>query len=168
MPRNMLINFPQLLGDVNAVVLVTELTLASARDAIRIISWLKSHASHAKIIVVCNKFQPGTAEISKSDFEASIETKIDVTIPYDAKAAAQAAKLGQTFAEANRTTKAAGAIRELADVIIGSSEGGESGGESAGKKSLLGNFDLKAMLPKKKAKSKAPAEQEAEAVEDVD
>ncbi len=44
LPRNMLINFPQLMADVNVVVLATELTLASARDAIRILSWLKTNA----------------------------------------------------------------------------------------------------------------------------
>ena len=40
LPRNMLINFPHLLADVNVVVVATEMTLASARDAIRILSWL--------------------------------------------------------------------------------------------------------------------------------
>jgi pilus assembly protein CpaE len=44
MPRNMLINFPHLLSDVNAVVLTTELTLAGARDAIRLLAWLKANA----------------------------------------------------------------------------------------------------------------------------
>jgi pilus assembly protein CpaE len=44
LPRNMLINFPHLLADVNAVVLTTELTLASARDAIRLLAWLKANA----------------------------------------------------------------------------------------------------------------------------
>src|SRR3989337_2126830 len=36
LPRNMLINFPHLLTDVNVVALVTEMTLASARDTIRL------------------------------------------------------------------------------------------------------------------------------------
>ena len=38
LPRNMLINFPQLLANMQAVVVVTELTLAGARDGIRILS----------------------------------------------------------------------------------------------------------------------------------
>ena len=76
LPRNMLINFPHLLADVNVVLLVTEMTLASARDAIRILSWLKANAAHVQPIVIANKVQPGVAEISKADFEASIERKI--------------------------------------------------------------------------------------------
>ena len=151
MPRNMLINFPQLLADVNAVALVTELTLASARDTIRLISWLKANAPHTRIHVVSNKAQASVAEISKADFEASIENPIAVTIPYDVKAASNAAKLGQTFVEANGASKATSAIRDLAGLILGAEESDDAG--DAGKKgSLLGKFDFKSMLPKKDKK----------------
>jgi len=151
MPRNMLINFPQLVADVNVVVLVTELTLASARDTIRLLSWLKANAPHARVVVVANKVQPAVAEISKTDFEASIETKITLSIPYDVKAASNAAKLGQTFADANRSTKAGGVLRELSKSIIGAAEevGTDAATKDGSKKSLLGKFDLKSMMPKK-------------------
>ena len=153
LPRNMLINFPHLLADVNVVVVATEMTLASARDAIRILSWLKSNAPHARPIVVANKVQPAITEISRSDFEASIERKINLTVPYDVKAAANSAKLGQTFAEANRSTKAGAVMRDIAAAVMGA--GDEVASEAdvpvlSGKKSLLGKFDLKAMLPPKK------------------
>ncbi|QGN55333.1 pilus assembly protein CpaE [Novosphingobium sp. Gsoil 351] len=153
LPRNMLINFPHLLADVNVVVVATEMTLASARDAIRILSWLKTNASHARPIVVANKVQQGMSEISRADFEASIERKIDLTVPYDIKAAANSAKLGQTFAEANRSTKAGAVMREIATVVMGAGEEAADEAEGKvvqGKKSLLGKFDLKAMLPPKK------------------
>ena len=156
LPRNMLINFPHLLGDVNVVVVATEMTLASARDAIRILSWLKANAPHARPIVVANKVQAGMAEIGKADFEASIERKINITIPYDIKAAANAAKLGQTFVQANRSTKAGAAMRELATAVIGSAEdaAAEAIGKAPGaKKSLLGKFgDFKSLMPAKARK----------------
>ncbi|MFN4134412.1 MAG: pilus assembly protein CpaE [Novosphingobium sp.] len=159
MPRNMLINFPHLLADVNVVVLVTELTLAGARDAIRLLSWLKSNAAHARPIIVANKIQPGANEISKADFEASIERKINFMIPYDIKGASNAAKLGQTFVSANRASKAGGVMRDLAHVVIGSvdEEGATTADNGAdGKKtSLLGKFDLKKMLSKPKANAAA-------------
>jgi len=158
LPRNMFINFPQLLGDVNVVVLVTEYTLASARDSIRILSWLKSNATHAKVVVVANKVQSGVAEISKADFEASIECPVQISIPYDVKAASNAAKLGQTFSEANRSSKAASAIREIADAVLGAEDDeGAVAARKSGKTSLLGKFDLKSILPAKKAKSAATA-----------
>lgn len=154
LPRNMLINFPQLLSEVNVVVLVTEFTLAAARDTIRLLSWLKTNATHAQVVVVANKIQNGIAEISRADFESSIERKVNFSIPYDIKAAANAAKLGQTFTEANRTTKAASVIRDLAKEVIGTSDAAYDEEAAPVKKSLLGKIDLKSMLSKKE---KAPA-----------
>jgi pilus assembly protein CpaE len=147
LPRNMLVNFPQLLNGVNVVVLATELTLASARDSIRLLSWLKNNAPHAQVVVAANKVQTGMSEISKSDFEASIERKIGLSIPYDIKAAANAAKLGQTFAAANRTSKAGMAMRELAQLVIGTGDAVEA--PTPGKRALLSKFDFKTMLAKK-------------------
>ncbi len=160
LPRNMLINFPHLINDINVVVVTTELTLAGARDAIRLLSWLKSNASQARTIVVANKIHPGVSEISKSDFEASIERKINYIVPFDVKAAANAAKLGQTFIAANRSTKAAIAIREIGEAVIGSTDdNGAAVPEVVAdkKKSLLGKIDLKSLLSTK-AKTKAATE----------
>jgi len=158
LPRNMLINFPHLLSDVNVMALVTEMTLASARDTIRILSWLKANAPGVNPIVIANKVQPGVTEISKADFEASIERKINFVVPYDQKAAINAAKLGQTFADANRSSKAGGAIRDIAKAILSSAEEGvtnDDGGTTNA--SLLSKFDLKGLLGKK-TKGKAEAE----------
>ncbi|NKJ40988.1 MULTISPECIES: AAA family ATPase [unclassified Novosphingobium] len=162
MPRNMLINFPHLLSDVNAVVLATELTLAGARDAIRLLAWLKANASHAHIHVVANKVQQGVGEISRADFESSIERKLGYIVPFDAKAAANAAKLGQTFLGANRTAKAALAIKDVAQAIARLSDDSDDAvaKPKAKSASLLGKFDLKKMLPNAKpgkAKAGAPA-----------
>ena len=156
LPRNMLINFPHLLADVNLVLLTCELTLASARDTIRVLSWLKTHAAHAHPMIVVNKFQPGVAEISKSDFEASIERKIDFAIPYDIKAASNAAKLGQVFTEANKNAKSSATIKQIAERIMGASEE-DLAAITEEKKSLLGGFDLKSLLAKKD-KNKATEE----------
>ncbi|MEP7221463.1 MAG: pilus assembly protein CpaE [Novosphingobium sp.] len=154
LPRNMLINFPHLLADVNVVILATEYTLASARDAIRILSWLKANAGHVQTFVVVNKLQPTSQEISKADFEASIERKVSFQIPYELKGATNSAKLGQTFAEANRTTKAGAIVREVAQACLGASDAEEAHVVSANKKSLLGKFDIKSLMAKKE---KAPA-----------
>jgi pilus assembly protein CpaE len=162
LPRNMLINFPHLLTEVNVVTLVTEMTLASARDTIRLLSWLKTNAPGAQPLIVANKVHQGVTEISKADFEASIERKINYTIPFDQRAAANAAKLGQTFADANRAAKAGQVIRDIAKAIVGVSEddGAELTQSGAGN-SLLSKFDLKSLLSKKPrsgAKQSEPAE----------
>jgi pilus assembly protein CpaE len=180
LPRNMLINFPQLLANMQVVLVVTELTLAGARDGIRILSWLKSNAPHTQVLMVANKAMSGVGEISRSDFETSIERKLNFVVPYDAKAATNAAKLGQTFIGANRTSKAAAALRSMTEAIIatdgereapaagkGSKIGkgakagkaarpGSESAPSGGSGSLLGRFDLKKLLPSK-SKSGASA-----------
>ncbi|MGB7419120.1 MAG: pilus assembly protein CpaE [Erythrobacter sp.] len=156
LPRNMLINFPHLLADVNLVLVTCELTLASARDTIRILSWLKTHAAHAHPMIVANKVQSGVAEISKADFEASIERAIDISIPYDIKAASNAAKLGQVFVAANKSSKATSAIKQLAERVMGASED-DLESVSEDKKSLLGGFDFKSLLAKKDKSEPQPA-----------
>ncbi len=175
LPRNMLINFPQLLANMQVVVVVTELTLAGARDGIRILSWLKSNAPHATVLVVANKVHGAVGEISRGDFETSIERKLSFAVPHDPKAAANAAKLGQTFISANRSSKAAQNLRGMTDAILaldgereaapagkaakGAKPAKAKGGDGAaaeGSGSLLGRFDLKKLLPSK-AKSGANA-----------
>jgi pilus assembly protein CpaE len=99
-------------------------------------------------MIVANKVQPALAEISKADFEASIERKVDFVVPYDIKAASNAAKLGQVFVDANRSSKATAAIRQIAERVMGVSSD-DAAPVSGEKKSLLGNFDIKAMLAKK-------------------
>ena len=100
LPRNMMVQFPHLLNDVHVVVVVCEFTLAGTRDAIRILSWLKQNAPQARVIVVANRVQAAVQEVSRKDFEHSIERKVDIALPFDAKAASQAAKLGQPLAKA--------------------------------------------------------------------
>src|SRR6478736_2611769 len=161
LPRNMLINFPHLLAEVNVVALITEMTLASARDTIRLLSWLKANAPGAQPLIVANKMQPTTSEISKTDFEASIERKINYIIPFDQKAAANAAKLGRTFGDANRTAKSGQVIRDISKAIVGVSDddGAELAQNGTGS-SLLGKLDLKSLLARKEkgGKQAVPAE----------
>jgi pilus assembly protein CpaE len=151
LPRAMLVQHPHLISDVQCAVVVSELTLAAARDAIRILSWLKSNAPQTQVIVVANRVHPGAQlEITRKDFESSIERKIDYVVGFDQKLAAQAAKLGKPFAEAGKTSKTVAPIADLAKRLC--AVGDEVGSAPAGKKggSLLGKFtDLKGLLPKK-------------------
>lgn len=148
LPRNMLIAYPHLLQDVNVAVVLCELTLASARDAIRLLAWLKSNAPQCQTLVVANKAQASGVEISRKDFESSIERKIDLMIPYDAKATAQAAKLGKPLVESVRSSKASTGIVTLVDMMKNSAAPEVVEGEAAKpKKSVMDGF--KSLLAKK-------------------
>ena len=157
LPRAMLIAHPHLMNDVNVAVIVTELTLAAARDAIRILSWIKSNAPQTRVIIVANRVHAAALEITRKDFESSIERKVDIVVPFDARIGAQAAKLGKTFAEVAKGSKAGLACTSIMTLSLGALE--DAGEEVAVAKtggSLLGKFDLKAMMPIR-GKNKKPA-----------
>jgi pilus assembly protein CpaE len=126
--------------------------LASARDAIRILSWLKNHAPDAHVIVLANKIQPAGGEIGQADLAASIERPIDLQLPFDSKGAVRAAKLGQPFAQANRASKSVAPLLHLARLVAEGAELVSNAGDSRGRPaSLLDRLDLKAFLPRKPA-----------------
>lgn len=119
MPRSMLIAYPHLMQDVNIAIVATEFTLASARDTIRVLAWLKQNAPHCRILVAANNVQPSIVEITRKDFESTIERKVDLVLPSDPKALAQAAKLGQPVVEAVRSSKLSIGIIALAELVSG-------------------------------------------------
>jgi pilus assembly protein CpaE len=94
----------------------------------------------------------GALEISKKDFEQSIERSVDIVFPDDRKVAAQAAKLGKPMAEI-ATGKMAAPFTQLSNMVLNhaSEEGATVDGKAPGGKSLVGN--LKSMLAKPKAKA---------------
>jgi len=160
LPRNMLVQHPHLITDIQIAVIVTELTLAAARDSIRLLSWLKSNAPQTQVFVVANKVHAsGQLEISRKDFEGSIERKIDFVVPFDQKLGAQAAKLGKPLAEAGKGSKTIAPVVELATMLMGVGDSPENSAAGGKKKpgdkggSLMGKFsDLKSMMQKKPKK----------------
>ena len=159
LPRNMLVQHPHLVHDAHVCVVVVELTLAGVRDAIRILSWLKANAPQSRLIVVANRITNGVQEISRKDFEKSIERSIDIVIPLDLKAAAQAAKLGQPIAKSGKNPKITQPLAQLVSLTVAAVDGSEdtreaaaAGGSLFGK---IGNF--KALVAKKPKPERAAA-----------
>lgn len=148
LPRHMLVQHPSLLQDVGVAVVVTELTLAATRDTIRILSWLKANASATRVVLIANKVAvAGPDEVDRKEFESSIERKLDIVIPFDAKLTAQAAKLGKPLSDVAKTTKLGSAFAALGELVIGDAAAGKKAG-----KSLLGRLsNVRAMLPRKPA-----------------
>ena len=162
LPRAMLVQHPHLVHESHVCVVVVEFTLAATRDAIRILSWLKANAPQSRVVVVANKVAPSNVqEISRKEFEKSIERKVDIVIPLDLKAAAQSAKLGQPMAKASGT-KVAGPMNQLVMLTVSAVDGSDDGsGGAEAATSLLGKLgNFKAMVarkPKPQAGEKADA-----------
>lgn len=148
LPRQVLIPFPHLVSEAGTILLVTDVTLAAARDTIRLLSWFKQNVPGARVILVANKFQNAIGELSRKEFESSIERPIDIVIPFDPKLVSQAAKLGKSYAEVCKGTKAAQAWTNLTRLILdgadieaeeaaAASTKGKSGGSLLAKLSLM-------------------------------
>ena len=158
LPRTMLVSYPHLVEEVQTAVIVTELTLAAARDTIRLLSWFRSNAPHITVVLVGNKVQPAAnQEITRKDFEGSVERKLDFLLPWDGKLAAQAAKLGKPLAEAGKGNRALGPLVDLSrhlcrlhDAADDDAADGAAKGKGKGKDgtSLIGKLaGLRARLP---------------------
>jgi pilus assembly protein CpaE len=147
---------------VNVVIVVVDFTLAATRDAIRVLSWLKANAGDARVIVVANKVMPSLQEVSRKDFEHSIERQIDVVLPFDPKASMQAAKLGQPLAKSTKATKLTQPLMQILNLTLehasreddGAADG-KSGTKNGG--SLLNKFNFKALVAKKPKEASAKA-----------
>jgi pilus assembly protein CpaE len=151
LPRSMLIQHPHLVQDLHVAIVTVEFTLAATRDAIRVLGWLKANAPQAKVVVVANRVSSGAQEISRKDFEQSIERSVDVCIPFEPKAAAQSAKLGQPFAKVATASRVTGPLGQLVSLTTAAVEGNEGGAQPAkeGGKSLLTKLNLKGLVAKK-------------------
>ncbi len=148
LPRGMMIQQPVLVSSAQTIILVTEFTLAAARDTIRLLAWLKTHAPQSTVLTVANRVQPAAqSEIAQSDFEGSIERPVDFAIPYDPKLVVQAAKLGKPIAELGRTSRTIVPLLELSQRICASAEGEAIVAPT--RRGLLDRFDLKALLAKR-------------------
>lgn len=144
-PRHVLLPSPHLVSEVGTILLVTEITLAAARDTIRMLSWCKQNAPRSRVVLVANKVQSSLGEMSRKEFEASIERAIDIILPYDPRLISQAAKLGKSYAEVARSSKTWGIWRELMLLALDDAESeidpiAKSGGSLLQKLGLAGKL----------------------------
>jgi len=143
-PRHVLIPFPHLVSEAGTILLVSDVTLASARDTIRILSWFKQNVPGARVILVANKFQNAVGELSRKEFESSIERQIDITIPFDPKLVSQSAKLGKSYAEICKGTKSSQVWNGLMRLILDGADAEEEAPKPVAKaksgSSLLGKI----------------------------
>jgi pilus assembly protein CpaE len=155
LPRHMLIQHPHLLHDAQGVVLVVEMTLAGARDTIRMLSWFKANVPGVAVTLLANRVAGGAAEISRKEFEESIERRIDLCMPYDPKLISQAAKLGKPVAEVGKTGKTTSPLIDLARRCTVIADGAKAARDKDAPKSLMNKLgELKAKLPARKPKPK--------------
>lgn len=101
-------------------IVVTDLSLSAARDALRLLEFCKLLAPAARHLVVGN--QVGAAhrgETGRAEFERATRITLDHVIPFEASTALATASSGKPLPAALRNSKAAEALRNIAVQLCG-------------------------------------------------
>jgi len=133
LPRSLDDGSRHVISNVDSFLLVTDLSLAGLRDALRIMDLVKRIGSKASPILVASQVgAPHRGEISQREFERGLGQSLDHVITYDPKAAVAMARHGKAMPAVARASKAAEEILALAQRL--------SGREASKKRSILGRL----------------------------
>lgn len=120
LPRTIVADYPMLISETDEVILVSDLSLAATRDVVRFIAFCKAAAPQVKVRILINKSAgPGMVEVTKKDFEATIEQSVDWEIPLDNKLMLQVAKSGKTLSQSAKHSKLSKHIHTICDSFTG-------------------------------------------------
>jgi len=133
LPRSLDDGSRHVISNVDSFLLVTDLSLAGLRDALRIMDLVKRIGSKASPLLVASQVgAPHRGEISQREFERGLGQSLDHVITYDPKAAVAMARHGKAMPAVARASKAAEEILALAQRL--------SGREASKKRSILGRL----------------------------
>ncbi len=96
------------------IILVTDLSLASLRDSIRILSMIEESAGGTPVTVVANRTGGKAESMNKADFQRTLGRAINHLIPEDRKAMKQAADSGKPLPVAAKSSRAVAEMRTIA------------------------------------------------------
>ncbi len=103
----------KVLGLATHVLLVTDMTLAGLRDAIRQLGLAQQAAPQAKIIVVADRVVGKQGSLSRAEFEKALGHAIDFVLPEEPKAVHSATTTGKPLAVTAKGSKLIGQLRLL-------------------------------------------------------
>ena len=133
LPRTLDDGARRVISSADTFVLVTDLSLAGLRDALRIMDLVKRIGSKSAPIIVASQVgAPHRGEISQREFERGLGQSLDHLVSYDPKAAVAMARHGKALPAAARASKVAEEILSMAQRL--------SGRETAKKRSILGRL----------------------------
>ena len=130
MPRWFVATQPHAFAAVTDILLVCDQSLAGIRDTMRLLDLIKESAPHARLKLIAGSSESTKPKISRADFEKSVGRKIDIEIPFEAKAVSAAANAGKPIGAVARSGKLAKALRDLAADLGGADEKKKSAGQS--------------------------------------
>jgi len=124
MPKDVAISHPLLIQESASVLLCTDFSLAGMRDVLRLKSFVADFCTNTTAqIVAIGGSKDKRSSISQSDFEKGIEGKVDFVIPFDSKAASEAANGGKPMVALGGSTKTlAKIISKITESVVGEAE----------------------------------------------
>jgi pilus assembly protein CpaE len=99
------------------VIIVTDMTLAGLRDAIRQLGLAQQAAPNARIIVIADRVISKDGDLSKAEFEKALGHAIDVTLPEEHKAVQAAATSGKPLAATAKNSRVVAQLRNVIQQI---------------------------------------------------
>jgi pilus assembly protein CpaE len=132
LPRNAPAARAVVLAAASEIIVVTDLTLAGLRDAIRLYTMVQQVAPSARVVFVANRDGGREGTVSKAEFEKALGKQIDFVLPEDAKANQAAANAGKPLVAAASGSKVTAAIKGLANSL----NAGTAGAKKKQKKSF--------------------------------
>ena len=152
LPRVMSEENRRMLTLAGTVGLVSDLSLAAARDLLRLSDFAKTMTPSARHMIVANNVgAKHRGEIAKAEFERVTAVKIDHVVPFEPTAALTTASTGSVLPAALKHTAAAAAMRAMAMHISGIKPAAAKPSLFArlplSKIGLPANFDAKSLVP---------------------
>jgi len=136
LPRSLSEESRRMMTLAGTVALVTDLSLASARDLLRLSDFVKTLTPAARHLVIANQVgAKHRGEIARAEFERVTAIKIDHAIAFEPTAALTTASTGNVLSAALRHSVAAATMREIAMRLAGIEQ-------KTAKPSLLGKLPL--------------------------
>lgn len=119
-PRTLVAQHPMIMTEATDIILVTDLSLAATRDTIRILNHIKDMAPNTRVRLLANRVGGnGPVEVEQSDFEASVERKVDWVLPFDPKTVVMAAKRGKPLPQSAASTKLVSLLKDISEELTG-------------------------------------------------
>jgi pilus assembly protein CpaE len=101
----------KVLGLATHVLLVTDMTLAGLRDAIRQLGIAQQCAPQARIILIADRVVGKEGNLAKAEFEKALGHKIDFILPEEPKAVQAAATNGKPLVQAAKSSRIVAQLR---------------------------------------------------------
>jgi len=133
--------------------LVTDLSLASARDLLRLSDFARTMAPSARHLIVANHVgAKHRGEIARAEFERITAVRLDHIVPFEPNAALATASTGNVLAAALKHAPAAAALRAIAMHVGAITPDAAKAGSVLAKLPLaklgaIGGFRPRALLP---------------------